>query len=154
MTLKIDDANLAHASVHSGSPGAAQGRNLLSTTALLSICSRHGWSSVGSIHGLGWVGCLSQQHANIRSFDEGVRVAQKSCTFFNTPYFWNRSPKCSYSFGEFPRNSEHFGEIRFILSRTVPKIWRVEKCTTFLDHPVVKCVHLGIDSVENLVANR
>jgi len=24
----------------------------------------------------------------------------------------------------------------------------------FLDHPVVKCVHLGIDSVENLVANR
>ena len=81
ITLKIDDANLAHASVHSGSPGAAQGRNLLSTTALLSICSRHGWSSVGSIHGLGWVGCLSQQHANIRSFDEGVRVAQKVVHF-------------------------------------------------------------------------
>jgi len=31
---------------------------------------------------------------------------------------------------------EHFGEINLMLSGIVPKIRCVEKCTTFLGHPV------------------
>ena len=55
----------------------------------------------------------------------------KSCTFFFGTVrdkMKRISPKCFFW--------EHFREIRFILSWTVPKIWCVERYTTFLGHPV------------------
>ena len=39
-------------------------------------------------------------------------------------------------------SAEHFGEIRFILSWTVPKIWCVEKMCNFLGRPV--CIFLPV----------